>query len=152
MNTKMKMTVARLLSGAMVLLGFASCDDDKVMYGSPSVKFQVKGKVTSDIGTPLEGIQVIVRANWDNNSQGRADTIYTDAKGEFASQEIEAGGLNAQTAYFNDVDGAANGGTFKSDSISLKTMDKKQLEKGNEWYAGKFELTTTVKLKEKTDN
>lgn len=148
----MKMTVARLLSGALVLLGFASCDDSKEMYGSPTVKFQVKGKVTSDAGTPLEGIQVLVRKNWDNDPLGGSDTIYTDAKGEFASPEVTVGGLNAQKAYFNDVDGNVNGGTFKSDSIALKEMDKKQLEKGGEWYAGKFELTTTVKLKKRTDN
>lgn len=54
MNMKKKMTVHRLLSGALVLLGFASCSNEdenleiRCEYGTPYSKFLVKGTVTSD--------------------------------------------------------------------------------------------------------
>ena len=50
---KKKMTVHRLLSGALVLLGFASCSNEdenleiRCEYGTPYSKFLVKGTVTS---------------------------------------------------------------------------------------------------------
>ena len=53
MNMKKKMTVHRLLSGALVLLGFASCSNEdenweiRCEYGTPYSKFLVKGTVTS---------------------------------------------------------------------------------------------------------
>lgn len=155
MNTKKKMTVARFLSGALVLLGFGSCsnasDDEgggRLEYGTPTVDFQIKGKVTSEEGDPLKGIQVIVRHAWDNRPEGGADTLYTDAKGEFSGKELTVGAIAEQKAYFNDVDGEANGGAFKSDSVALKNMDNKKVGDGNgHWYNGKYELSTTVKLK-----
>ena len=61
------MTVHRLLSGALVLLGFASCSNEdenweiRCEYGTPYSKFLVKGTVTSDKDEPLKNIQVIVR-------------------------------------------------------------------------------------------
>ncbi|MDU0271615.1 radical SAM-associated putative lipoprotein [Phocaeicola dorei] len=54
MNMKKKMTVHRLLSGALVLLGFASCSNEdenweiRCEYGTPYSKFLVKGY--SDFG------------------------------------------------------------------------------------------------------
>lgn len=35
----------------------------------------------------------------------------------------------------------------KSDSITLKEMKKKQLEKGGNWYEGKFEFSTDEPVK-----
>ena len=64
MNMKKKMTVHRLLSGALVLLGFASCSNEdenleiRCEYGTPYSKFLVKGTVTSDKDEPLKNIQV----------------------------------------------------------------------------------------------
>ena len=151
MNTRKKMTVQRLLSGVLVLLGFTSCGKDwnedigRLEYGSPTTKFQVKGRVTSDTEEPLKGIQVIVRKSW-NNAPVYADTVYTDEKGEFKTEELTGGGVADQKVYFNDTDGEANGGTFKSDSIALKDMDKVRLEEKEGWYLGKFEYSTIKKL------
>lgn len=156
----MKMTVKRLLSGALVLLGFGSCSDNsddedmRLEYGTPTANYQVKGKVTSDVGDPLEGIQVIVKDDYayfnkgkDTHSYG-SDTIYTDAKGEFVSHEANSHGIYKQKVFFNDVDGDANRGSFKSDSVEVEKMEKKLIEDGKgHWYKGKYELSTTVKLK-----
>ena len=151
MNTKKRMTVRRLLSGALVLLGLASCSNEneeeiRYEYGSPYAKFQVKGTVTSDTDEPLKGIQVVVRKKWDNNPMS-ADTVYTDEKGEFKTDELGTGSIGYQKVYFNDIDGEENGGSFKSDSIALEKMEKKQLEERDHWYIGKFEFSTKAPIK-----
>ena len=141
----------RLLAGALSVLGFVGCDgvgEVPDMYGCPIVDFQVKGAVTSEDGTPLKGIRVITRTSWDNNAYG-ADTVYTDAKGEFKSRELASIAIGKQKVYLDDVDGEENGGAFKSDSINLRDMEKKQLNQENGWYAGKYEYSAkdAVKLK-----
>lgn len=143
---------SRLLAGILGVLGFTGCDgsgEELDMYGCPIVDFQVKGAVTSENGDPLKGIQVVVRTAWDNTPH-EADTVYTDAKGEFKSHELSSVSIDKQKVYFNDVDGEANGGAFKSDSIKLVDMDKKSLEEGDGWYKGTYEYATkdVVKLKE----
>lgn len=157
MSKKKKAMMFRLLSGALGLLGFAACNNNEeeeilLMYGSPYAKFQVKGTVTSEADEPLKGIQVIVRTEWDNDPIA-ADTLYTDEKGEFQTKELGTGGIGKQKVYFHDIDGEENGGTFKSDSIALKDMDMKQIEKGdNNWYNGKYEFTTKTPVKLSEDN
>lgn len=155
----MKMTVKRLLSGALVLLGFGSCsnasddEDIRLEYGTPTAEYQVKGKVTSDAGEPLEGIQVIVKDDYayfkkgENAFKYRHDTIYTDVKGEFISHEANSHGIYNQKIFLNDIDGDANGGTFKSDSVAVEKMEKKLVKDATGWYKGQYELSTTVKLK-----
>lgn len=141
---------SKLLTGMLGVLGFVGCDglgEEPDMYGCPIVNFLVKGVVTSENGDPLKGVQVVVGSGWDNDAYG-ADTIYTDAKGEFESHELADITINMQRkVYFNDIDEQENGGTFKSDSITLEKMKKKQLEKGNSWYEGKFEFSTNEPVK-----
>lgn len=153
MDMEKKMTVRRLLSGALVLLGFASCSNDGdegeiiCEYGTPYAKFQVKGKVTDEAGKALKNIQVVVREGW-NNVPWDADTVYTDAKGEFQSNELSGVSIDKQQVYFHDVDGDENGGTFKSDSIKLIDLEKKTVEKGSGgWYQGTFEFSTSKPVK-----
>ena len=156
MSKKKKAMMLRLLSGALGLLGFAACSNDadediRIEYGTPYTKFQVKGKVTSETDEPLKGIQVIVRTQW-NNIPIAADTLYTDEKGEFQTKELGTGGIEKQKVYFHDIDGEENGGTFKSDSIALKDMDMKQIEKGDGWYKGTYEITPKSPIKLSKDN
>lgn len=152
MNTKKRLTVCRLLSGALALLGFASCSEEfggeeiRYEYGSPYSKYIVKGTVTSDADKPLKGIQVIVRRAWNNHPMD-ADTVYTDEKGTFNTGELGTGGIGMQKVYFNDIDGDENGGAFKSDSLALKDMTVKQLEKAEHWYTGKFEYSPEEPIK-----
>lgn len=138
--------VSRILAGTLSVLGFVGCDGsggNEDMYGCPTVDFQVKGTVVSEDAGPLEGIRVVVRTAWDNVDYN-ADTVYTNAKGEFKSHELSSVAIDQQKVYFDDVDGENNGGIFKSDSIALEKMDKKQLKKGDGWFNGQFEYTVPV--------
>ena len=103
----------------------------------------MKGTVLSEEDVPLEGIRVVVRTAWDN-ADDNADTVYTNAKGEFKSHELSTVAIDQQKVYFDDTDGENKGGAFKSDSIALEKMDKKQLKKGNGWFEGQFEYTAPV--------
>ena len=85
----------------------------------------------------------MVRTAWDN-ADDNADTVYTNAKGEFNSHELSTIAIDQQKVYFDDTDGENKGGAFKSDSIALEKMDKKQLKKGNGWFEGQFEYTAPV--------
>ena len=148
---KKKKLTSSMLTGLLGALGFMGCDgvgSGEDMYGCPIVDFQVKGSVASEDRVPLEGIQVVVRTAWDNLPD-EADTVYTDCKGEFISHELSAFSIGNQKVYFNDVDGEQQGGTYKSDSIALEKMEKKQLEKGKGWYDGKYEFKGAIKLAKK---
>ena len=149
MKTNKLMT--RLLSGALIALGFTSCEEMEDEYGSPSRDFQVKGVVTDENGKPIENIRVIIRNAYEYGYS--PDTTYTDAQGNFSSNVIrDYGFINEQTAYFDDIDGDANGGTFQSDSTSLNDMPSKQTEKGDGWYEGKYEFEVQQKLKKEKNH
>lgn len=149
------MTVNRLLSGALVLLGFASCtskngdDDYPLEYGTPSVSYQVKGRVTDVNAKAIEGIRVIVKDKYEY----LADTLYTDANGEYKGKESVSGSLVGLKAVFDDVDGEAHGGMFASDSIDVEKMEKVKVKDGSgHWYAGGYELTANGQLKLKKED
>ena len=75
------------------------------------------------------------------------DTIYTDSGGEFVSQMMRDGWVDTKKLIFNDIDGEANGGTFKSDSVCMKDMESKQIKKGDgNWYLGTYEYNMEIKL------
>lgn len=153
-NMKM-LTTTRVLSGLLALLGFSACSDEngggRVEYGTPSVDFQVKGQVTDAEGNPIEGIQVVVKpkgdgfADMDTQRYVEADTAYTDAKGNFTSHQLNDVFITGQL-FFEDVDGEANGGTFQKDSVNLDEAEKVQLEEGDGWYDGRYELTFNKQL------
>ena len=67
----------------------------------------------------------------------------------FQSAKIHAGGIYKQRVVFDDVDGEANGGEFRSVDMSIKDLDSKQIKKGGDWYEGEYELSTKVQMKKK---
>ena len=157
-------SVRTLLSGVVTLLGFSSCgenifngSDAPVEYGVPTVDYRVIGEVKDESGKPLQGIQVIVKDKYLYNKNGdyehtynhEGDTVYTDAKGAFQSAKIQSGGIYQQRVVFDDVDGEANGGEFRTVDMSIKDLDSKQIKKGGDWYEGEYELSTKVQMKKK---
>lgn len=155
MSKKTKL-VGQLLSWLLLLLGFSACEE-REEYGTPTVDYQVKGKVTTASGEAVKGIQVVVKDQHGTFKQKEQwmyyhnDTIYTDANGEFISREASSFSLSDQKVCFYDVDGELNGGTFESDSVGLKEMAQKRIKKGSgNWYGGKYELGCEVKLNKKS--
>ena len=148
--------MTRLLSGALVALGFTACDDENYPseeYGTPFVNYQVKGTVTDEAGNPIENIRVIIRNAYDNMpTPYMDDTVYTDKQGAFANEMNSTISINKQKVYFDDIDEDANGGTFQSDSTSLTDMEATQVKEGSgNWYKGQYEFTTEKKLKKGTE-
>ena len=152
-------SVRTLLSGVLAVLGFAGCEkawNGECEYGSPSVDYRVIGEVTDEAGKPLSGIRVIVQDKYLLSKDGdyhtyyhEGDTVYTDAQGAFQSAKIQSGGIYQQRVVFDDVDGEANGGEFRTVDMSIKDFDSKQIEKGDGWYDGDYELSTKVQMKKK---
>ena len=134
---KQKKVLEQSLCGVLALLGFAACAETSVEYD----------------GKALKDIQVIVKNEnaYYNDEEGELvrmnDTIYTDSGGEFVSQMMRDGWVDTKKLIFNDIDGEANGGTFKSDSVCMKDMESKQIKKGDgNWYLGTYEYNMEIKL------
>ncbi|MCR5139662.1 MAG: radical SAM-associated putative lipoprotein [Bacteroidaceae bacterium] len=168
MKPEKKTLLARLCAAVLALLGFASCEriwDARTEYGVPSVDFKVKGTVTDEASSPLEGIRVIVRREFDNwpspkqsyvddlgryHEYGGDDTLYTDARGKYESRVLESVSVGGQKVYFDDVDSKAHAGVFESDSVLIKDAPKEAFNQGDgHWYQGGYAYTVDVKLKKK---
>ena len=149
-----------VLAALLGLLGFEACGEDSpelAEYGCPYVKYQVKGTVTDSEGRPIKGIKVKVAEQGLLNDSvviyDGIDSVETDAAGNYQTQVM-------QDIYFDsrrklileDTDGAANGGEFQGDTLSLSDMEKTLVEEGSGWYNGRYDLKGDVTLKSKTDN
>lgn len=156
MRMKTKRLITRILSGALVMLGFTACDDDSEYppceYGTPWAAYRVKGNVTDANGNPLENIRVILRRGRNDNPVASVnDTVNTDKEGNYVFEHQDFPGTDMQKVIFDDIDGEAGGGKFKSDSTSLDDMQPVQIEKGdNKWYNGKFEYTANKQLEKES--
>lgn len=160
MEKKWNQLCYSILSGLLALLGFSACGNiiggDECLYGTPTAKHEIKGKVTAaDEGNAaIPNIEVVVVSKFlveqaqkygvDISGRG-LDTLYTDTNGEFS---LERGGTSAveeYRIYYNDIDGEEHGGVFASDSTDVKL---EQTEKGDgSWYHGKGAATTAIGLK-----
>lgn len=139
--------VNRILLAILALLGFSACAEKEEIwceYGTPSVSYRVIGTVTDENNAPVKGIKVVISDYPETETDDV--TVYTDADGKFAGSHTYSFSLDKQTVSFEDVDGEDNGGLFKSATLGLDDMTKKQLEKGGHWYRGDYELTANVKL------
>lgn len=75
------------LSSILALLGYTSCGESSVEYGTPYAKYEIKGKVTDkENKNAVSGARVIVKAlNRDLRplSSYFTDTVYTDKEGNY---------------------------------------------------------------------
>lgn len=160
MKQKARHLLHLLLGTLLGWLGFSSCEelrniiDPPCMYGSPTVRFVAKGKVTDGSGRGIEGVRVAVRAHrytpgYDQEHWYDDDTLYTDAAGKYEAQ-MSLTSFDAPsevTIVFEDVDGAAHGGEFASQTV---TPAIKQTEKGDKaWYYGTYAVEADAKLEKK---
>lgn len=126
MNAKKKALTYRLLSSALVLLGFSACrssDDDfgnrVYMYGTIPVHF-VRSAVTDANENPIKGIRTVLEYKGIDGELAW-DTVYTDAKGE-TKQDLYAGMMDLENSEakltFEDVDGEKNG-SYEAESVEI---------------------------------
>lgn len=134
-----------LLSGALALLGYTSCDfagDEPVEYGSPYAKYEIKGKVTDrDTKAAIEGARIIVKPmQWksDETFPPQAfDTLQTDKDGNYLYQN-EMTVIDRFRVVCEDPLGA-----LKADSATIK-MDP---QGGEGWYQGSDSQEVDFELK-----
>lgn len=111
-------------------------------FNEPVANYQVTGKVT-DVGAPIAGIRVI--ADYSNGVPYRADTLYTDKEGRF-SKFMSIPRVDKFVMSFTDIDGNANGGYFKSDTIKVKPV---RTEMASGRFGGSFIVSAEVVLNKK---
>ncbi|EPT32848.1 putative lipoprotein, rSAM/lipoprotein system [Bacteroidetes bacterium oral taxon 272 str. F0290] len=138
------------LSGILSLLGYSSCSsigNGEDEYGCPISDFILKGTVTDEQGSPIEGIQVVGKYQNEGGAMHPADTLYTDKNGNYLKKTKPMAPPKAIAVTFTDIDGEAHGGTFKNDSTSNENIEIVRTKKGKGWYSGEFTVTVNKALK-----
>ena len=144
-NLTKSRTMKKFWLAILGLLGFTACGNAPLdMYGSPTVDFMVKGKVTDSEGTPIKGI-VVSSKRVQSYNVGEGINAVTDENGDFVTNQIHQTGIYG-TLVFTDVDGAENGGDFATCEKDLSKLPQTQLKEGEGWYRGEYEVTAEVKL------
>ncbi len=124
--------------GLLTLLGFSSCSEDNPftmvdMYGSPYVKYEIKGAVKDTKGKPVKDAKVIVRNMYMLNDEMLAsgnymsqacDTLSVNEKGEyhFSQRNPPIGGFFEEPATYRVV---AKSPYHKADSVEVSMLAKK---------------------------
>lgn len=144
----------RLMSGALAMLGLASCsgeggEDPMIcMYGTPSATYHVKGKVVdAETGVPVPGIQIVTSAVHRGNGKEwiyEPDTLHTDADGAFSTLRKGEFPTDKYRFIWEDTDGAANG-VYAKDSTDVKVTG--EYINGGDWYKGEATIEATLKIK-----
>jgi len=142
-----------LLAALLSVLGFSSCDKLGITgggggtlceYGVPTATFKVMGHVTDEEGNAVEGIKVTVQdvslELWSGSS---------DASGNYESEDCNMTGelpSDDLLVIMEDIDGEANGGTFRKDTLSVGEITVKKVAEGSGWSTGTYEVTADEKL------
>ena len=87
MKAKLTHWYNALAATLLSLLGFSSCGENglggggECLYGTPTSTFQVKGNVTDEEGTPIQGIKTKVEVKY--GGWAKDSIAYTDSKGNY---------------------------------------------------------------------
>lgn len=140
--------LTRLLSLAMVALGFSACnsfnEEPECMYGTPLARYNVKGKVVANENKKegLEGIRVLIRP--DHRNYQYADTLYTDQQGEFIFTESHFP-TNQIGVIYEDI----TSNVYKKDSINVEL--KKTGKGDGAWDMGEYSADVVIEMEKKTE-
>ena len=148
-----------VLTALLSMLGY-SCSLDEpeeygpniLEYGCPHADYILKGTVTDEAGTPIQGIKTSLKDVYQTEKETQffgIDSIQTNESGNY---QLKYDGLpdGRTKLVIEDIDGEANGGEFMSDTLDIDYNKAVKISEGdNHWYTGKFEVTTDVKLKKK---
>lgn len=137
----------RIIYLLLPLLG-VSCDavDDifnigTAEYGSPHVKFELKANVVDEQGNPIQGIEVRIGREGDDewferfdNNTGISDYLGNiDARGSLVFHNPKK-----SQAQFIDFDGELNGGEFETKYVDMSDLAELVEEGDGNWYNGGY--------------
>ena len=148
-----------VLTVLLSMLGYGCSSDEPmdmygtpVEYGAPHADYIVKGLVTDEAESPVQGIKTFLK-QVDKTEAGTIifgmDSIQTNETGGY---QLEYTGLPQPgiKLIVEDIDGEANGGEFISDTLDVDFNKAVQTKEGDgRWYGGVYEITQDVKLKKK---
>ena len=149
-----------VLAALMSMLGYgcSSSEDsaDALMYGVPVAGYQIKGQVTDEAGTPVQGIKTAVKIIMSSPSaDGKKevyarDSVLTDASGKYDISFATTPGNPETKLIVEDIDGEANGGEFLSDTLDVDFEKAILIEEGDGRMKGDtYEVYQDIKLKKK---
>ncbi|MDR3327081.1 MAG: radical SAM-associated putative lipoprotein [Prevotellaceae bacterium] len=141
-----------IIAALLALLGFSvsSCEEPRTEYGSPSVDFVVKGKVTSqETKEPINKIAVLVSETaWDNDTVFyQMDSVTTDANGNYYSKRTITSFADEHNykIHFKDIDGEENG-LFNDSTVIVSTVKEDYKGGNNHWYGGEATKELNIEL------
>lgn len=109
-------------------------------YGTPHAEYRIIGTVKDSKGKPIPGIEVLAalwRVDGEYQEQGPITRAETAADGTFSASMNDWPGFNVAKLTLNDIDGAENGGSFKSGEASASFTQT--AEGDGHWDEGSFE-------------
>ena len=155
-----------VLTALLSMLGYgcSSVSEEPDMYGvilmygvvEPGAFYEVKGTVTDEVGTPVEGIKTAVK--FVSPVVESPDGLrYTEDINESKSDASGHYELSYTTGVENcnikliveDIDGEDNGGNFQNDTIDIDYGKAVQTKKGDQNFLGTFEISQDIQLKKK---
>lgn len=148
-----------ILTALLTMLGYGCSSEESmdmygvvVEYGVPSADYVIKGTVTDEAGTPIQGIKTVLKELPDfyPDYAYSIDSTQTDASGKYQINTRLTFGHQWDKLVVQDIDGEANGGEFLSDTIEISKLEAKKIGEGDgHWNNGKYEIQANVKLKKK---
>lgn len=141
--------INRILSGALVVLGFGCTSEwgesggEECMYGTPTGKFQIKGKVTDNNGKEVAGAVVRITTPNRNSSPYPDAECKTDENGEYKSEGYSFPQKEMKVVCIPENT------SLEPDSVMVPMDYRKDKHDKDVWYEGTAEATADFKLKEK---
>lgn len=145
------------------LLGLGGCEAgeaveefgiQEVMYGSPYAHYSVKGTVTDENGSPIKDLEVRLYGvttyeGKEYSIPNHLEPVKTDQQGTYYLKMSSGSYYDKLQINVKDIDGAANGGEFASDSLRSGTLTfLKDKDDKNMWFVGNADISMPdIKLK-----
>lgn len=141
-----------VLTALLSMLGYScSSSDGPVEYGTPSANYEVKGCVTDEAGVPVQGIKTFVKLveTYNNKVYVKGmDSILTNESGNYQLKYSGGGFDRRMKLIVKDIDGPANGGQYKSDTLDIDYDKAVKVKNGDgHWFMGDYEITKNIQLK-----
>lgn len=149
MKLKLIQTHNVLIAFLLSILGFGTACEiifPKAEYGVPHAKFKVFGKVTSENGSNIPAIKVVMVSLDSNHS---SDSCLTDSYGNYEVIDIDFPNDKNYLLKFEDIDGIVLG-SYKSKDTIVKFIDP-QFENGDRWYEGEASKEMNIKLNKEAE-